>query len=133
MDSLRADLKQSVLGGSSSCLAVFFSNPFDNAKTRLMLQRELISKGVDVPVVYRHVLHCITTTARLEGYYYYFLFFIFYFLFFFFFFEFLLFLSPCEFRICRCSKRSCCRFAVQFQHAVPKIGPFFRRGSKNAS
>ncbi len=39
------DLKQSVLGGMASVGAVMFSNPFDTAKTRLMLQRELVMKG----------------------------------------------------------------------------------------
>jgi hypothetical protein len=36
MERVNADVKQSLLGGTSSCAAVFFSNPFDTAKTRLM-------------------------------------------------------------------------------------------------
>lgn len=42
------------------------SNPFDNAKTRMQLQNELVRKGAGV-VEYRNLFHCLVRTAQDEG------------------------------------------------------------------
>eukprot|EP01065_Artemidia_motanka_P032638 TRINITY_DN39628_c0_g1_i1.p1 TRINITY_DN39628_c0_g1~~TRINITY_DN39628_c0_g1_i1.p1 ORF type:complete len:330 (+),score=95.64 TRINITY_DN39628_c0_g1_i1:55-1044(+) len=52
-----------VVGGLGPGLGVLFTNPFDVAKVRLQMQREL-GKGA---IVYRNPVHCLAETARREG------------------------------------------------------------------
>jgi solute carrier family 25 protein 34/35 len=60
------DLKQGALAGVASAVSVTFTNPFDNAKTRLQLQNELVKKGYG-KVEYKNVFHTVKKTFTDEG------------------------------------------------------------------
>ena len=60
------DLKQALKAGGASAVTVTFTNPFDNAKTRLQLQNELVSKGQG-EVIYTNVFQTVRKTFSDEG------------------------------------------------------------------